>query len=108
MENFVKAIVGDETADIIDVYEALDMYFVGHFGYLSALDGNIPKAIPNFRNKEEREAFRNDTSSSIIASAGDMPLPFSTKEHEEIPAEVYDNIREKFEAQKKERKQYGL
>jgi hypothetical protein len=30
-----------------------------------------------------------------------MPLPFSTKEHEEIPAEIYDNIREKFEAQKK-------
>jgi hypothetical protein len=101
MENFVKAIVGDETSDIIGVYEALDMFFVGHFGYLSALDGSIPKKIPNFRNKDEREAFRNDTSCSIRSSCENMPLPFSTKEHEEIPAEIYDNIREKFEAQKK-------
>ena len=106
MENFVKAIVGDETSDIIGVYEALDMFFVGHFGYLSALDGSIPKKIPNFRNKDEREAFRNDTSCSIRSSCEDMPLPFSVKEHEEIPAENYEKIREKFEANK-ERKQYG-
>jgi hypothetical protein len=36
-----------------------------------------------------------------------MPLPFSTKEHEEIPDSVYENIREKFEGQK-ERKKYGV
>ena len=108
MENFVKAIVGDESADIIGVYEALDMFFVGHFGYLSALDGSIPKKIPNFRNKEEREAFRNDTSCSIVASAGDMPLPFSVKEHDEIPAEVYEKIADKFYGTNKERKQYGV
>jgi hypothetical protein len=37
-----------------------------------------------------------------------MPLPFSVKEHEEIPAENYEKIREKFEETKKERKQYGV
>ena len=84
------------------------MFFVGHFGYLSALDGSVPKKIPNFRNKEEREAFRNDTSCSIVASAGDMPLPFSVKEHDEIPAEVYEKIADKFYGTNKERKQYGV
>ena len=108
MENFVRAVSGDESADIIGVYEALDMFFVGHFGYLSALDGSIPKKIPNFRNKEEREPFRNDTSSAIRSSCGDMPLPFSVKEHEEIPAEIYETIRDKFEGNNKERKQYGV
>jgi hypothetical protein len=108
MWNFVEKIKGNPEADTIDVYEALDMFFVGHFGYLSALDGSIPKKIPNFRNKEEREAFRNDTSCSIRSSCGDMPLPFSTKEHEQIPAENYEKIREKFEETKKERKQYGV
>ena len=60
MNNFCKRIRGEE-ADTVDVYEALDMYFVGHFGYLSALEGGAAQEIPDFRDKEVREKYRDDT-----------------------------------------------
>lgn len=95
MDNFIKAVRGD-AADIIDVYEALDMFFVGHFGYLSVLDGNIPKVIPNFRNKEEREIYRNDTSCTFPDKAGDMLLPL-VNGCNDLPDEVYENVKKKYE-----------
>jgi len=95
MENFIKAARG-EAADIVDVYEALDMFFVGHFGYLSVLDGNIPKAIPNFRNKEEREPYRNDTACTFPDKAGDMLLPI-VNGCTDLPDEVYERVQKMYE-----------
>ena len=95
MENFIKAARGED-ADIVDVYEALDMFFVGHFGYLSVLDGNIPKSIPNFRNKEERKPFRNDTSCTFPDKAGNMLLPL-VNGCTDLPDEVYDRVRKMYE-----------
>jgi len=51
MYNFAQKILGDPEADIIDVYEALDMFLPGLFAYRSALRGGIPMVIPDLRRK---------------------------------------------------------
>jgi hypothetical protein len=50
-------------------------------------------AIPNLRNKDERDAFRNDTACTDPATAGDMLLPTFSGGTPEIPQEVYDKVR---------------
>ena len=40
LDNFIEKIKGNPDADIIDVYEALDMFLPGMFAYRSILDGN--------------------------------------------------------------------
>lgn len=95
MHNFVEKINGKDDADIIDVYEAMDMFLPGMFAYFSILDGNTPKAIPNLRNKEEREAWRNNTACTDPKVAGDMLLPTSAKGTPEIDDSVYEYIASK-------------
>ena len=90
MYYFIKKILGDEDADTIDVYEALDMFLPGLFAYRSILAGGIPMAVPNLRNKEEREIWRNDTACTDPKAAGDMLLPNFSAGTPEIPQEVYD------------------
>lgn len=90
MYHAVEAIKGNPEADYIDVYEALDMFLPGLLGYRSILNGGVPVAIPNFRNKEEREAFRNDTTCTDPKVAGDMLIPSYSKGNPEIPQEIYD------------------
>ena len=41
MYNFVEKALGNEKADTIDVYEALDMFLPGMFAYRSILQGGI-------------------------------------------------------------------
>lgn len=93
---FVERILGNENADIIDIYEALDMSLPGIFAYRSILQGGIPMQIPNLRNKQERDAWRNDTACSDPKVAGDMLLPVYSKGNPEIPAEVYTRMRQKY------------
>ena len=90
MYYFIKRILGDETADTIDVYEALDMFLPGLFAYRSILAGGIPMAIPDLRDREEREHWRNDTACTDPKTAGDMLLPNFAAGEVEIPREVYD------------------
>ena len=90
MYYFIKRILGDETADTIDVYEALDMFLPGLFAYRSILAGGIPMAVPNLRNKEEREIWRNDTACTDPKAAGDMLLPNFAAGTPEIPREIYE------------------
>ena len=78
-------------ADIIDVYEALDMFLPGLFAYRSILAGGIPMAVPNLRNKEEREIWRNDTTCTDVKVAGDMLVPTFSAGTPDIPQEVYDH-----------------
>ena len=94
MYYFIKRILGDETADTIDVYEALDMFLPGHFAYRSILAGGIPMTIPNLRNKEERDAWRNDTACTDPKVAGDMLQPTFSKGTPVISQEVYDRMAE--------------
>lgn len=97
MWNFVEKIRGKEDADTIDVYEALDMGLTGYFAFQSALMGNIPMEIPNFRSKLVREKYRHDTACTNPAKAGDMLLPSSTQGDIEIPDSIYEGLREKWE-----------
>ena len=95
MFNFVSRIRGDESADIIDVYEAMDMFLPGLFAYRSVLRGGVPVEIPDLRDKEEREKWRNDTECTDPKAAGDMLAPSYSKGDPGIPDEVYKALREK-------------
>jgi hypothetical protein len=90
MYYFIKRILGDETADTIDIYEALDMFLPGLFAYRSILAGGIPMTIPNLRDREERERWRGDTACTDPKAAADMLLPNFAAGEPEIPREVYD------------------
>lgn len=89
MEEFVKKVLGDADADTIDVYEALDMFLPGMFAYRSVLNGGIPMAIPNLRDKAVREQYRNDTACTDPKIAGDMLIPSYSKGNPEIDPAVY-------------------
>ncbi|MBQ3604558.1 MAG: GNAT family N-acetyltransferase [Clostridia bacterium] len=105
MYNFIEYIKGDKNADIIDVYEAMDMFLPGMFAYRSVLAGGIPMDIPNLRDKAEREKWRNDTECTDPAVAGDMLIPSYSKGNPEIPQENYDKLAKKLaeeEAKNKE------
>lgn len=97
MHNVIEAVRGRENADVIDVYEAMDMFLPGMFAYRSVLQGGIPLDVPNLRNADERDKWRNDTECTVPAAAGDMLVPSYSKGNPEIPDEVYAGHKEKFE-----------
>lgn len=104
--NFIEAIKGNPDADIIDVYEALDMFLPGMFAYRSILKGGIPMDIPNLRNKEERDKWRNDTSCTDPKVAGDMLLPTFSKGTPDIDPAVYAHMKELWEKVLEERREF--
>lgn len=95
MYNFVQKLLGNEDADIIDIYEALDMFLPGMFAFRSILDGNVPKDIPNLRNKSERDKWRNDTACTDPKVAGDMLLPTCAGGTPEIDDKIYELAKKK-------------
>ena len=97
MYYFIKKILGDETADTIDVYEALDMFLPGMFAYRSILKGGIPMEIPNLRDKAVRELWRNDVACTDPKTAGDQLLPTFSRGTPDIAPEVYEKVRLKWE-----------
>lgn len=96
MYNFVEKILGNPEADTIDVYEALDMFLPGMFAYRSILNGGISMDIPNLRDKNEREKWRNDTACTDPNTAGDMLLPTAVNGTPDIPDEVYAEVKKKW------------
>ena len=105
MYNFAQKVLGDENADIIDVYEALDMFLPGMFAFRSILAGGIPMEIPNLRNKEEREKWRNDTACTDPKVAGDMLLPTQKGGTPEIDDAVYEHMRNLWIERREKKKQ---
>lgn len=93
MYHFVENIKGNPDADIIDVYEAMDMFLPGMFAYRSILKGGVPMEIPNLRDKSIRELWRNDTACTDPNVAGDMLLPTFSKGTPEIEDSVYDYMK---------------
>lgn len=97
MHYFLEKIKGNKDGDeCIDIYQALDMSIPGILGYESICRGNIPIAIPNFRNKAEREAYKTHTWCTNPDIAGEKLFPFCSFDNKEIPDEVYETIRKQW------------
>ncbi len=92
---FIEKILGrpDGQHYSIDVYTAVDMGLVGIFAYRSALNKNQPMDIPNLRNKEERDLWRNDSICTNPAIAGDKLLPCHPDGNIEYSDKVFENVR---------------
>ena len=104
MHHFLAKLRGEEEAQIVDIYEALDMFLPGMFAYRSILDGNRPQRIPNLRDQRQRDAWRNDTFCTNPSIAGNQLAPSYGKGNPAIPAENYEKLRQAFETQMEKRK----
>lgn len=96
MYNFIEKILGDENADTIDIFEALDMALPGMFAYRSILNGGSAETIPNLRNKEEREKYRTDVMCTDPEVAGKQWIPPYSKGDPDISDDLYAEIKEKW------------
>ncbi len=97
---FVQSLLGDEDArkNSIDVYQAVDMCIPGILGFRSILSGGNAIAVPNLRNKWERDAYRNDTFCAFKEAAGEMYVSamHAQPDKTETPDEVYEEVRRKW------------
>lgn len=94
---FIERILGNEDGKwSIDVYTAVDMGICGILAYRSVLGGNVPIAVPNLRNRDERDAYRNDNLCTNPSIAGEDALPTTSHSEyiREIPDEVYEYVRQ--------------
>lgn len=97
MYYFMQKILGKEEGEnSIGVYEALDMFLPGLMAYKSIMNGNAPMEIPNFRNKADREKWRNDTTCTDKKIAGDMYVPPHSKFNQPVAKEVYDKVKQMY------------
>lgn len=92
---FIEKILGNPDGKwSIDVYQAIDIGICGILAWRSATNGNIPVKVPNLRNPEERDAYRNDHACATPEVAGDQLVPSTIFPHSPIPAEKYEQIRQ--------------
>ncbi len=91
---FVQKILGKPDGKwSIDVYQAVDMGICGILAWRSALNGNQPVDVPNLRNPEERDAYRNDHACTTPATAGDQLLPRTSYPNiPKCPDEMYKKM----------------
>lgn len=77
---FIQQILGKTEGKewSIDVYQAVEMGICGILAYRSILNGNIPIDVPNFRNKEERDAYRNDRETTQPSTKDGKLVPNTT------------------------------
>lgn len=94
MYYFVRKILGhkDGIENSIDVYEALDMFLPGLLGYKSILSGNASIDIPDFRDKKQRDKFRNDTFCTDKKVGGDMYVYPHSSGEKKINKKVYEDV----------------
>ncbi len=90
LSNAVDYLLGNDKADIVDVYEALDMWMCGFFGYISVLSGGIPMEIPDLHDIKTRDKFRNDNRCTDPKTAGTQLLPSNSKGNPEFSDEFYE------------------
>jgi hypothetical protein len=64
---FIEKILGrpDGIEWSIDVYQAVEMGICGLLAHRSILQGSAPQKVPNFRIKEERDAYRDDRDTTF-------------------------------------------
>ena len=68
------------------------MFLPGMFAYRSVLAGSIPMDVPNLREKEARDKWRNDTTCVDPKVAGDMLIPSFSLGNPDIPDAVYEKM----------------
>lgn len=95
--NAFEYLLGNPEADPIEIYEALDSWMIGHFAYLSVLEGGNSLEIPDLRDPQVRELYRNDRRCTDPAVAGDQLLPSYSKGNPDIPDSVYEGHKAKWE-----------
>jgi hypothetical protein len=95
MYHFIEKVLGHE-ADIIDVYEALDMFLPGLYAYRSILNNNQPQAIPNLRLKEERDKVKDDIQCTDPKVAKEFLIPCYSKGNPDIPDTTYQKLKNKY------------
>ncbi len=95
---FVEKILGRDYGEVIDVYEALDMFLPGLFAFRSILKGSVPVEVPDLRDPAQREKWRNDVACTDPAVAGDALLPTAKGGTPDVPDEVYDRVRKEWES----------
>lgn len=105
MWNCMEKILGNPEAEVIDVYEAMDMFLPGLFAYFSVLEGGRPMEIPDLRRASVRERFREDTRCTDERAAGSQHLPSYSKGNPNIPEKTYARLREKWEQEQKKGKE---
>ncbi len=95
---FIGAIFGDEECKkrTIDVYRALDASIPGLLAYRSIIEKGVPYAVPDMRNKEEREKYRNDHYSNNPAAPDNYRLPTSKSGTPEVDESIYQAVRDTF------------
>ncbi len=96
MWNAVEKLRGSKNADVIDIYEALDMALPGIFAYFSILAGGVPMQVPDFRDPAVRERYRHDNRCTDPKKAGDQLIPTCSTERPEIPEEIYAGLHQKW------------
>lgn len=101
LDNMIAKIKG-EPADMIDIYEACDMFLPGMFAFRSLLNGGVPTEIPNMRKKEDRDKWRNDTSCTDAKVAGDMLWPTHHLGTPDIPPSVWEDLQKKWQEYSKQ------
>ncbi len=69
------------------------MGLCGLLAHRSLLNGNQPVEVPNLRNPEEREAYRNDYACTNPVVAGDALLPLSAHGEPDYDDAVYERVR---------------
>lgn len=99
MYNFIEKICGNTEADVIDIYEALDMFLPGLLAYRSILNGGKPESIPDFRDKATRDKYRNDNACTSPSVAGEALIPSYSKGNPDIPDEIYDTLKKRWDDQ---------
>lgn len=102
LSNVARYVMGDEKAEVIGVYEALNMWMCGFFGHLSCLEGGVPKEIPDLRDPSVREKFRNDRRCTDPKAAGEQLLPSCFGGTPVIPDSVYETQRQAWEDYQRE------
>ena len=92
---FIEKILGrPDGAYSLDVYQAVDMGICGILAFRSILNGGVPIDVPNLRNPEERDAWRQDNACTDPAVAGDQLLPLTAYPEADVPDEVYERVRQ--------------
>ena len=98
--NAIEFLRGNKDADIIDVYEAMDMALPGLFALFSDVCDGREQDIPDLRIKAERDKWRNDTRCINPRVAGDMLLPSLRTGTPNYDHSVYDRVRDMWEEEK--------